>query len=154
RELERRIEALCEERYPATARLRQIPGVGAITSLAFVLTVGDPERFASSRDVAAYLGLVPKRDQSGDLDQQLRISKAGDACLRRLLVGAAQYILGPFGPDCDLKRQGRLLAERGGSRAKKKAVVAVARKLAVLLPALWKREADYEPDRNLARAAA
>lgn len=153
RELERRIEALCEESYPVTGRLRQIPGVGAITSLAFVLTVEDPGRFASSRDVAAYLGLVPKRDQSGDLDKQLRISKAGDAYLRRLLVGAAQYILGPFGPDCDLKRQGFALAARGGSRAKKKAVVAVARKLSVLLLTLWKREADYEPDRNLARAA-
>src|SRR5690606_35109616 len=116
-----------------TGRLRQVPGVGAMTSLSFVLTIGDPERFDRKRDVAAYLGLVPKRDQSGDLDKQLRISKTGDAYLRRLLVGAAQYILGPFGPDCDLKRKGLQLAERGGSRAKRKAVVAVARKLAVLL---------------------
>ncbi len=148
RELERRIETLCGERYPATQRLCQIPGVGAITSLAFVLTVGDPQRFERNRDVSAYLGLIPKRDQSGGLDKQLRISKAGDAYLRRLLVGAAQYILGPFGPDCDLKRKGLQFAERGGSRAKKKAVVAVARKLAVLLVALWKGQGDYQPDRR------
>ena len=105
--------------------------------------------------MAAYLGLVPKRDQSGGLDKQLRISKAGDAYLRRLLVGAAQYILGPFGPDTDLRRHGLALAERGGSRAKKKAVVAIARKLSVLLLALWKHERDYEPQRlvNLPQSA-
>lgn len=154
RELERRIETLCGERYPATQRLRQIPGVGAITSLAFVLTVGDPQRFERNRDVSAYLGLIPKRDQSGGLDKQLRISKAGNAYLRRLLVGAAQYILGPFGPDCDLKRKGLDLAARGGARAKKKAVVAVARKLAVLLLTLWKESCDYESDRRLQRAVA
>ncbi len=154
RELERRIETLCEESYPATELLRRIPGVGAMTSLSFVLTIGDPERFARNRDVAAYLGLVPKRDQSGDLDKQLRISKTGDAYLRRLLVGAAQYILGPFGPDCDLKRKGLQLAGRGGSRAKKKAVVAVARKLSVLMLTLWKEQGDYQPDRRPQPTAA
>jgi transposase len=148
RELDRAIERLCEENYPATMRLRQICGVGAITSLCYVLTIEDPERFDSPRDVAAYLGLVPKRDQSGNLDKQLRISKAGDAYLRRLLVGSAQYILGPFGPDSDLRRQGLELAERGGARAKKKAVVAIARKLAVLLLVLWKHQRDYEPLRQ------
>ena len=154
RELERRIEVLCEESYPATRALRQIPGVGPITALSFVLTVGDAERFGRPRDVGAYLGLVPKRDQSGDLDKQLRISKAGDAYLRRLLVGAAQYILGPFGPDCDLKRTGLALAQRGGPRAKKKAVVAVARKLAVLLLALLKSGADYRAERTEGDTAA
>jgi transposase len=153
REIERRLEALCEERYPVTQRLRQIQGVGAITALSYVLTIGDPERFESSRDVAAYLGLVPKRDQSGDLDKQLRISKAGDAYLRRLLVGSAQYILGRFGPDCDLKRKGLELAEKGGKRAKKKAVVAVARKLAVLLHTLWKTQSDYQAERAKPLAA-
>ena len=155
RELDRAIERLCDEKYPHTRRLRQVMGVGAITSLSFVLTIEDPERFRQPRDVAAYLGLVPKRDQSGGLDKQLRISKAGDAYLRRLLVGAAQYILGPFGPDTDLRRHGLALAERGGSRAKKKAVVAIARKLSVLLLALWKHERDYEPQRlvNLPQAA-
>ncbi len=155
RELDRAIERLCDEKYPHTRRLRQVMGVGAITSLSFVLTIEDPERFRQPRDVAAYLGLVPKRDQSGGLDKQLRISKAGDAYLRRLLVGAAQYILGPFGPDTDLRRHGLALAERGGARAKKKAVVAIARKLSVLLLALWKHERDYEPQRlvNLPQAA-
>lgn len=155
RELDRAIERLCDEKYPHSRRLRQVMGVGAITSLSFVLTIEDPERFRQPRDVAAYLGLVPKRDQSGGLDKQLRISKAGDAYLRRLLVGAAQYILGPFGPDTDLRRHGLALAERGGARAKKKAVVAIARKLSVLLLALWKHERDYEPQRlvNLPQAA-
>jgi transposase len=150
RELERAIERLANECYPETAFLQQIAGVGTITSLTFVLTIGDPLRFERARDAAAYLGLVPKRDQSGDTDKQLRISKAGDAYLRRLLVSAAQYILGPFGPDCRLKRKGLELAERGGPRAKKKAVVAVARKLTLLMLALWRDETIYKP---LKRAA-
>ncbi len=152
-ELERRIEELCATSYPSTTVLRQITGVGAITALTFVLTIGDPGRFDSPRDVAAYLGLVPKRDQSGKLDKQMRISKAGNAYLRRLLVSAAQYILGPFGPDCDLRRHGELLSARGGKAAKKKAVVAIARKLSVLLLTLWKGGLDYEPLRNGSQAA-
>ena len=148
--LERAIEKLASESYPETEFLEQIAGVGTITSLTYVLTIGDPLRFKRGRDVAAYLGLVPKRDQSGDTDKQLRISKAGNAYLRRLLVSAAQYILGPFGPDCRLKRKGLELAERGGPRAKKKAVVAVARKLSVLMLTLWREEALYKP---LKRAA-
>jgi transposase len=148
RELDRAIEKLCEEKYPVTQRLRQITGVGAITSLCYVLTIEDPERFKTPRDVAAYLGLVPKRDQSGNLDKQMRISKAGDAYLRRLLVGSAQYILGPFGPDSDLRRHGLELGTRGGAKNKKKAVIAIARKLAVLLLVLWKHQRDYEPLRQ------
>lgn len=153
RQLERKIYDLCVETYPETEWLRQIAGVGPITALSFVLTIGDPERFESLRDVAAYLGLVPRRDQSGQSDKQLRITKAGDAYLRRLLVGAAQYILGPFGPDCDLRRHGVLLAARGGRSAKKKAVVAIARKLSVLMLTLWHRKAVYEPLRTSAQAA-
>jgi transposase len=149
RELDRAIEALSEEKYPVTQRLRQITGIGPITALTFVLTIEDPQRFERPRDVAAYLGLVPKRDQSGALDKQLRISKAGDAYLRSLLVGCAQYILGPFGPDTDLKRHGLMLSERGGARNKRKAVVAIARKLAVLMLVLWKHQRDYEPLRQL-----
>jgi transposase len=145
RSLDRAIERLADEEYPETEFLQQIAGVGTITAMTFVLTIGDPCRFERSRDVAAYLGLVPKRDQSGDTDKQLRISKAGDAYLRRLLVSAAQYILGPFGPDCRLRRKGLKLAERGGPRARKKAVVAVARKLTVLMLALWREEALYKP---------
>lgn len=154
RELDKAIENLCEEKYPATKRIRQITGVGSITALSFVLTIEDPERFERPRDVAAYLGLVPRRDQSGGLDKQLRISKAGDAYLRRLLVGCAQYILGPFGPDTDLKRHGLMLATRGGGRSKRKAVVAIARKLSVLMLTLWKYEKDYEPLRNEHEAQA
>jgi transposase len=153
RELDRRIVDLCDDTYTETELLRQIPGVGPITALTFVLTIGDPARFASMRDVAAYLGLVPRRDQSGESDKQLRISKAGDAYLRRLLVSAAQYILGPFGPDCDLKRHGEQLAARGGRAAKKKAVVAIARKLSVLMLTLWHNEDIYEPLRNDSLAA-
>lgn len=150
RVLDRAIEDLAESSYPETEFLKQIAGIGTITSLTFVLTIGDPERFGRQRDIGAYLGLVPKRDQSGATDKQMRISKAGDAYLRRLLVSAAQYVLGPFGPDCALKRHGLKLAERGGPRAKKKAVVAIARKLAVLMLTLWRKEDIYQPLRRRA----
>lgn len=150
RRLEKAIEELACGKYPEAEFLTQIAGVGTLTSLTFILTIADPTRFRRGRDVAAYLGLVPKRDQSGGTDKQLRISKAGDAYLRRLLVSAAQYALGPFGPDCQLKRKGLELAARGGARAKKKAVVAVARKLAVLMLALWRDEQIYQPQRRAA----
>ena len=131
--LDKELELLAEDQYPVTQRLRDITGVGLLTSLAFVLTVEDPERFAKARDVGAYLGLVPKRDQSGTLDKELRISKAGNKYMRKLLVSAAQYIIGPFGEDCDLRAKGMHLLERGGQKVKKKAVIAVARSLAVTL---------------------
>jgi transposase len=137
RSMDRDVERLCRERYPETGGLRQIPGVGPLTALAFVLTLEDPHRFAKSRDVGAYLGLRPRQRDSGGLRPQLRITKAGDALVRRLLVTAAHYILGPFGPDTDLRRFGLRLAVRGGKAAKKRAAVAVARKLAVLLHRLW-----------------
>jgi transposase len=142
--VDRDIEAWCQ-RFPVTQRLRQIKGVGPLTALAFVVTVGDPHRFARSRAVGAYLGLVPAIRNSGDSAPQLPITKQGDRLLRRLLVQAAQYILGHFGPDCDLRRFGLRLCERGGKNAKKRAVVAVARKLAVLLHRLWISEEDYQP---------
>ena len=148
KELDKQIGELAMVKYPETAYLMQITGVGVLTALTFVLTIEDPTRFSRVRDVGAYLGLVPKRDQSGEVDKQLRITKAGDSYLRRLLVGAAQYILGPFGKDCDLKRHGEELAARGGARAKKKAVVAIARKLSVLLLSLWKSKSGYEPLKN------
>jgi transposase len=148
KDFDKKLELLAGEKYPITQSLRAIAGVGVITSLTFVLTIGDPERFEKARDVGAYLGLVPKRDQSGDVDKELRISKAGDKLLRRLLVGAAQYIIGPFGPDCDLRTKGHRLIARGGQRAKKKAVVAVARTLAVVMLALWQKDVSYEPCRT------
>ena len=150
RALDKAIGELAATNYPESEYLTQIHGVGTITALTFILTIGDPTRFRRRRDVAAFLGLVPRRDQSGDADKQLPISKAGDAYLRRLLVQAAHYILGPFGPDCRLKRRGLKLAERGGPRAKRKAVVAVARKLSVLLLTLWHDEAIYQPKRRAA----
>jgi transposase len=131
--------------YPATAQLRQVRGVGPITALAYLLVLADPARFARSRMVGAYLGLTPGRAQSGQADPQRRITKQGDRLLRRLLVGSAQYILGPFGGDCDLRRFGLALAARGGKNAKKRAVIAVARKLATLLHLLWTTGQVYVP---------
>lgn len=150
---DRRIEALCNQSYPETVRLRQVRGVGPITALAYVLTLEDPARFARSRKVGPYLGLVSRSHDSAESRPQLRISKAGDEFLRRLLVSCAQYILGPFGIACDLRRYGEAIARHGGKNAKKRAVVAVARKLAVLLHSLWRSGAEYEPDRGLALAA-
>lgn len=141
---ERQIEALGRE-YPEVERLCAIRGVGTLTALAFVLRLEDPHRFENSRQVGAYLGLVPRRDQSGVLEKQLGITKAGDELVRRLLVNCAQYILGAFGPDCELRRFGLHLMERGGPKAKNKAVVAVARKLAVLMHAIWLSEESYDP---------
>jgi len=143
--LESEIIALARTKYPQTFWLEQIPGVGPITALYFVLKIENPMRFENVRDVGAYLGLCPRRDQSGASDPQLRISKRGDAYLRRLLVSAAQYILGPFGPDSALRQYGLTLAADGTRRAKKRAVVAVARKLSVLLLSLWKNQAPYQP---------
>jgi transposase len=138
--------------YPVTQRLQQIAGVGPLTALCFVLKIGDPARFGRRRDVGAYLGLCPRRDQSGGTDKQLRISKCGDGLLRRLLVSAAHYVLGPFGPPCALREHGLRLAGTGSAREKKRAVIAVARKLAVLLLSLWKHGTDYEPRVTVAPA--
>ena len=144
---DRMVKEAVTDKYPETERLQQVGGVGPLTALAYVLTLEDPEQFAKSRMVGAYLGLVPRLDQSGQIDKQLRITKHGDGYLRRLLVGSAHYILGPFGQDCDLRTFGLKLMQRGGKNAKKRAVVAVARKLAVLLHALWRSGARYEPKR-------
>lgn len=142
---DRTVKDYCENKYPETKILRSVPGVGPVTALCFVLTLEDPHRFADSRSVPAYFGLVPARSQSGGADPQLRISREGDAAMRRLLVGCAQYILGPFGPDSRLRQWGLGLAGQGGPRAKRRAVVAVARKLSVLLHSLWINGACYEP---------
>lgn len=148
RDLDHTVQELGEKSYPETKLLRQVSGVGPLIALVFVLTLQDPHRFAKSRAVGPYLGLVPARSQSGRSDPQLRITKEGDVFLRRLLVQGAQYILGAFGPDCDLRRFGMALAARGGKNAKKRAIVAVARKLAVLLHRLWRSGEVYEPLRQ------
>jgi transposase len=152
RDYERQLERISKERYPETDLLRQVEGIGPLTALTFVLTLEDPYRFEKSRSVGAYLGLVPARDQSGDRDPQRRISKEGDEMLRRLLVSSAHYILGPFGSDSDLRRHGEKIASRGGKNAKKRAVVAVARKLGVLLHSMWMSAEVYEPLRNTRRS--
>jgi len=133
------------EKYGQTKLLRQVKGVGPITALGYMLTLENPEWFGKSRDVGPYFGLVPKQEDSGDSQPQLGISKTGDTMVRKLLVGSAHYILGPFGPDTDLRRYGLRLCERGGKNAKKRAAVAVARKLAVLLHRLWVSGEVYEP---------
>lgn len=145
---DRRIEHLADNEYKESQALRQITGVGALTALAYMLTLADAYRFRRSRSVGAWLGLTPARHDSSDTETQKRISKEGDHYLRRLLVGSAQYILGPFGGDCDLRRHGLAIAARGGKNAKRRATVAVARKLAVLLHRLWITQAAYVPLRD------
>ena len=154
REFERTLAELAKRHYPEVQHLQQIHGVGPVISVAFVLSVEDPKRFDDSRRLGSWLGLCPRSDASGDSNPQLRISKAGDPYLRRLLVQGAQYILGHFGKDCDLRRYGLHLAARGGKAAKKRAAVAVARKLAVLLHRLWLTGATYDPLHNAKRIAA
>jgi transposase len=146
-----KLKDVAEELYPETKLLRQVHGVGVLTAPAFVLTLEDPSRFAKSREVGAYLGLVPATDQSGKSDPEKHISKHGNKMMRELLVGSAHYILGPFGKDSDLRRHGERLASRGGKNAKKRAVVAVARKLSVLLHRLWVTAEVYEPLYNASR---
>lgn len=148
------IEQLAAKHYPETTLLRTVPSVGGLTALAYVLILGEAGRFARSRTVGGFVGLVPARAASGASDPQLRISKEGNQLLRWLLVQCAQRLLGPFGPDCELKRFGQRLAQRGGRAAKKKAVVAVARKLAVVLHALWRTGQVYDPFLHSRRAAA
>ena len=144
KESDAKIEQIARTQYPETELLTQVHGVGTLIALTFVLTVEDRERFQKSRDV----GLRPKQSESGQSQPQLRITKEGDRYLRTLLVQGAHLILNRRGPDTDLKRWGLKLAERGGKNAKKRAVVAVARKLAVLLHRLWVCGEFYEPLRN------
>lgn len=154
RKHDREINRLCKEDFPETARLTQVPGVGNLTALIFVLVLEDADRFTNSRSVGAFVGLVPRRCQSGDTDPSLPIRRSGDRLLRKVLVQAANYILGPFGPDSDLRRFGQRLIERGGKTAKKRATVAVARKLTTLLHALWKSDETYDPLKKRAEEAA
>src|SRR5712671_629991 len=153
-EYNRRIEQIAKEVHPEVARLKQVKGVGTLIALTYVLTLDDPQRFRRSRDAGCFLGLRPGRRNSGMSEPQLHISKEGDRYLRTLMVQGAHYILGPFGQDSDLRRWGLKLAERGGSNAKKRAVIAVARKLSVLLHKLWVSGEVYEPLRNQSAVAS
>jgi transposase len=151
RDYNERIEKLAQDSDPQVALLKQIKGVGTLIALTFLLTLEDPHRFRKSRDVGCYLGLQPGRRNSGQSEPQMHISKEGDPYLRTLLVQGAQHILGPFGMDCDLRRWGLKLAERGGKSGKKRAIIATARKLAVLLHHLWVSGEVYEPLHNSGR---
>jgi transposase len=152
KEYDERMEKIAKESYPQVALLKQVKGVGTQIALTYVLTIEDPYRFPKSREVGCFLGLRPGRRNSGESEPQKKISKEGDRYLRTMLVQGAHYILGPFGEDSDLRRWGLKLAERGGKNAKKRAVVAVARKLAVLLHRLWVSGEVYEPLRNSHKA--
>jgi transposase len=147
-EYDQRMEKIAKEVYPEVSLLKQVKGVGTQIALTYVLTIEDPYRFAKSREVGCFLGLRPGRRNSGESEPQKKISKEGNRYLRTMMVQGAHYILGPFGEDSDLRRWGLKLAERGGANAKKRAVVAVARKLAVLLHRLWVSGEVYEPLRN------
>jgi transposase len=149
-ECNRKLEQIARSKYPETKLLTQVHGVGTLIALTFVLTVEDRERFQKSRDVGCYVGLRPKRSQSGNSDPQLRITKEGDSYLRKMLVQGAHRIVSRRAPDTDLKRWGLKLGARGGRNAKKRAIVAVARKLAILLHRLWTTAEVYEPLRNQA----
>jgi transposase len=151
-EYNQRIERIAQESYPQGARLEQVKGVGTLIALTYMLTLEDPHRFRKSRDVGCYLGWQPGRRNSGQSEPQLHISKEGDPYLRTLVQGA-HHILGPFGVDSDLRRWGLKLAERGGKNGKKRAVIATARKLAVLLHRLWVSGEAYQPLRNSGQRA-
>jgi len=153
KEADQQLEQIARTEYPETKLLRQISGVGVLIALTFVLTVEDSARFEKSRDVGCYVGLRPKRSESGQSQPQLRITKEGDMYLRKMLVQGAHLILGRRGPDTDLKRWGLKLAARGGKNQKKRAVVAVARKLAILLHRLWVTAEVYQPLRHQPIAA-
>jgi len=150
--MDKQVEKLAAK-YPEIALLRTVPGVGPIVAAAYVLTLDTPDA-ASNRSAGAYLGLRPGQSQSGDADPQRRISKTGDSCLRSLLVQSAQYILGRFGPDSELRRWGLKLAATGGKRGKKRAIVAVDRKLAVVLHAMWRNGQRFLPFPQQAAVAA
>jgi transposase len=147
-EYDAQIEKLAEESYPEVALLKQVKGVGTLIALTYILTLEDPRRFRKSRDAGCYVGLQPGRRNSGQCEPQLHITREGDSYLRMVLVQGAQHILGPFGEDSDLRRWGLKLAEHGGKSGKKRAIIAVARKLAVLLHHLWISCEAYEPLHN------
>jgi transposase len=144
------LEHWARKRYEESSRLTQIHGVGTLTALMFMLTVGDKERFSRTRDIGSFLGLRPRLSQSGDIEPQLPITKAGDGLLRKTLVECAQSIVGPCGKDTDLRRWGlkRIESGNGSKRARQRAVVGVARRLAVLMMSLWKSGKSYDPLRH------
>ncbi len=152
-ELEKKFKAVSNNDYPITNRFQKIYGVGPILAAAFVTTIDDPKRFLKSHDIGAFLGLTPKQSQSGKVDKQLGISKEGDRYLRKLLVQSAHILVRDNSPDTDLKRWATDYVQRGGKNAKKRAIVATARKLAIVLHRMWVDDADYRPLRTPKNAA-
>lgn len=144
RDHDREIARLCQEKYPITQQFQRIRGVGPVTALTYVLVLGSAERFRSSRRVGSYLGLCPAQSQSSGSDPELSIGKRGDSYLRLLLVQCAHYIL-TRGEDSDLRDFGLRLFDQGGKKARKRAAVAVARKLGVVLHRLWVTGEAYDP---------
>jgi transposase len=128
-------------------RVRVVYGVGIIGSTVFVAAIGGrPDRFDHARDIGAYLGMIPKQDQSGDDDKQLHITHAGSDIVRTALVECAGVAMMSSAKDTDLKLKGLRIAMRGGKIARKKARVAVARGLAVTMLALLQHpEREYVP---------
>ena len=121
-------------------RLMTVPGIGPITALAFCAAIDDPARFRRSRSVGAYFGLTPRRHASGEVDWSGRISKCGDTMVRSYLFEAAGVLLTRVPQWCALKAWGLRLVKRIGF---KKAKVAVARKLAVILHRMWRDGTDF-----------
>jgi transposase len=153
RQADQQVARMVKE-HPVAWRLDQVPGVGPVTAMAYVLTLEDPGRFRQSRKVGSYFGLTPWNHQSGESDPQRGITKAGNELVRRLLVQCAHRLLGPKGVDCAIRRWGSHLAGDGkNKKLKKRAVVAVARKLAVLLHVLWVSGKPFEAFPNGGREA-
>ena len=142
--MDKQIDQL-DEKYPEIAILRTVPGVGPVVAACYVLTLDSPQAMETNRQAGAYLGLRPRQQKSGDSDPQCKITRMGNTYLRSLLVQSAQHILGRCRPDSELRRWGLKLAASGGKRGKKRAVVAVARKLAVVLLSMWRNRKKFEP---------
>jgi transposase len=142
--MDKQIDKL-DKKYPEITVLRTVPGVGPVVAACYVLTLGSPQAMETNRQAGAYLGLRPRQQKSGDCDPQCSIARTGNTYLRSLLVQSAQYILGRFCPDSELRRWGLKLAASGGKRGKKRALVAVARKLAVVLLSMWRNRKNFVP---------
>ena len=153
REYNRKIIELGKTSYPEVSLLTQVHGVGPLVALTYILTLEDPQRFVKSRDAGCYIGLQPARPNSGTCQPQLHITKQGDPYLRSPLIESANHILGPLGADSDLRRWGLTLAARGAALGKKRALVGVARRLAVVLHHLWATGEVYQPLHQTTSAA-
>lgn len=138
-DLEKALKAQAR-RNPVARRLMTIPGVGPMVALSFMALIEDPGRFRRTADVGAFLGLTPRRFQSGEIDWSGRISRFGDRAMRSLLFEAASGLIGNVRRFSPLKSWAVRLAGRKGFR---KAAVAAARKIAVLMLTLWKSGSDF-----------